>query len=164
MKKFEFSTSIFSKSWQNFRLLFFRWQWRFFIKKVLFRSKKDDFDLEKKRFWKTDFLPISISIFRKLGGTPNRKLTILDERLTIFGSKCLFSVWKARFWSGNTSNLKIHGFLPSFFGFSSSKFKCNSIETVIESDENLIIRKDSVAFEIIPIISEVIQCSKTKWS
>ena len=55
-------------------------------------------------------------------------------------------------------------FSSEFPGFSLSKFKfnaVNSIETVIESDENLII---SEAFEIIPIISEVIQCSKTKRS
>ena len=75
--------------------------------------------------------------------------------MPVFGLKC--SILIGKYIEFENSRLFIE-----FSGFSSSKFKFNSIETVIESDENLIIRKDSVAFEIIPIISEVIQCSKTK--
>ena len=127
------------------------------VEKGRFRSREKTI-LKNRLFTDFDFN------FPKVGRNPKSKTDHFRWTTDDFRLKCLFSVWKARFWSGNTSNLKIHGFLPSFFGFSSSKFKCNSIETVIESDENLIIRKDSVAFEIIPIISEVIQCSKTKWS
>ena len=156
MKKFEFSISIFSKSCQNFRLLFFRWQRRFFIKKIRFRSKKDDFDLEKSRFWK---IYVFYFYWNPKSKTDHFWCSNDDFRLEMpdFGLKG--SILIGKYIEFENSRL-----FTEFFGFSSSKFKCNSIETVIESDENLMIRKDSVAFEIIPIISEVIQCSKTKWS